>query len=71
MKQTIYKLSLVTLMSMGVIDSNAEMTDEVKQVQSRWADVNYMPNQNDEQEEAKVKAFEQLSQLASQVELKK
>jgi tetratricopeptide (TPR) repeat protein len=71
MKQNIYKLSLATLLSLSVIDSNAEMTEEVKQVQSRWADVNYMPTQNDEQEEAKVKAFEQLSQLASQVALKK
>jgi tetratricopeptide (TPR) repeat protein len=47
------------------------MTDEVKHIQSRWAEVNYMPSNNDNQEEAKEKAFEQLSIMATQAALKK
>ena len=71
MKQNIFKLSSVTLLLLCAINSKAEMTDEVKHIQSRWAEVNYMPTHNDDQEEAKEKAFEQLSKMATQAALKK
>ena len=49
----------------------AELTEEVKQVQSQWAVVNYMPQDTDEQQEAKEASFEQLAQLATQVAMNK
>ena len=66
MKKYIQKLSLLTVLTAMAVPSWAELTAEVKDIQSQWADVNYMAAGD-----AKEKAFEKLSLAASQVALKK
>jgi len=70
MKQITFKFSILAILSISSTNSWAEMTDEVKQIQTQWAKVNYMPAENDEQEEAKENAFEQLSKMATQTAMK-
>jgi len=60
MKFNLYILFLLLLS----LSTSAAMTDEVKQVQSRWAEVNYMADG-----EAKEKAFERLVEQANQATL--
>ncbi len=62
MKNIIKKVTLLTLATFASNQSLAAMTDEVKHIQSQWAVVNYMADGD-----AKEKAFEQLSQAATQV----
>ncbi len=59
---------LISFLTILTVSGNclATMTDEVKLIQSQWAEVNYMP-----EGEAKEKAFENLSKLATQTALKK
>jgi len=54
----------------GSLAAQAELTDEVRQIQSQWAMVNYLPTASNEQQEAKEAAFEKLAQMATQVALK-
>ena len=66
MKKNINK---ITLMALAMIASNqtiAAMTEDVKSIQSQWEEVNYMADGD-----AKEKAFEQLSQAATQVAMQK
>lgn len=58
------KSSLITLWLLLSSATMAAMTDEVKQVQSHWAEVNYMADG-----EAKEKAFEKLVEQANQAAL--
>lgn len=47
----------------------ADLTQAVKDIQTQWAIVNYMPANNGEQEDAKEVAFDKLSKTATQVAL--
>lgn len=59
------KFSLFIMVSLLLtFSAMAAMTDDVKLIQSRWAEVNYMPDG-----EAKEKAFEQLVEQANQTVL--
>jgi len=49
----------------------AELTQAVKEIQTQWAAVNYMPENSNEQEAAKEAAFAKLSTIATQVALNK
>ena len=71
MKLNKMKIRLFATLILSASVSWAELTDEVKQVQVKWAEVNYMPTQTDKQQEAKEKAFERLSQWATQVAMRK
>ncbi|MCB1583908.1 MAG: hypothetical protein R3E90_09460 [Marinicella sp.] len=66
MNKIINKISLLALATVLSNQSMAAMTEEVKQIQSQWAVVNYMADGD-----AKEKAFEQLSQAATQVAMQK
>ncbi|WP_154224381.1 hypothetical protein [Marinicella rhabdoformis] len=61
--------TITQLFLFGILITNtatASLTEEVKQIQSQWAEVNYLP-----EGDAKEKAFEQLAQAATKVALKK
>lgn len=61
-----YKLLLVSSFLLVNQNLNAAMTNEIKAIQSRWAEVNYMPDSD-----AKQQAFEKLAKSATQVTLNK
>ena len=56
--------TLITLLLLFTAFAKAAMTDEVRQIQSRWAEVNYMADGD-----AKVKAFEMLTEQVNQATL--
>lgn len=62
------KYKLLLLSGSLLLNQNlyADMTSEVKAIQSQWAEVNYMPDSD-----AKQKAFEQLAKTATQITLNK
>jgi hypothetical protein len=66
MKRSIQKLCMLSVLTVVTAPSWAELTSEVKNIQSQWAEVNYMPDGD-----AKEQAFEKLSLAATQVALKK
>lgn len=66
MKINTHKMTVAALCLLPICSVWAEMTDDVIQIQSKWAEVNYM-----EDGDAKEKAFEKLSQAATQVAMQK